>query len=919
MEQDLLAQRQLTVLTAGRRLAYALRLAHARQAQAQGLKVWRTPRILPWATWLRQQWLEARAAGGAASLRLLNATQARALWNEVVASSAAGAKLLDPASAARLAARSWQRMQEYRISLEQLAADEGFEASVLSGWCHDFLSRCEALSAIDEPRLAAWADEVQLVPDEPVALAGFDLVPPALERLLERWRAAGRLLAPAAEHTRAARIEVIAAADRDEEIELAARWARAQVERGRERIGIVLPDLEARRAQAARVFEDVFAPGARGTPTPSTSAPVVLAAPLALSAYPLVDAALLILQLAVPGGSASQAGRLLRSPFLIGGVSEADLRALADFRLREQQREQWDWFELERWAGVTGCTRLQLQARALAARVRAERTPALPSRWVERFHGWLQTSGWPGERALDSIEQQTLRKFQTTLAEFGTLDALSAPLSLPAALQRLRRLLQDTAFEPETQPGAVLVIDATTVGGMSFDALWIAGLDANSLPGPVDPDPLLPLDLQRAAGLPQARAEGVLQRARMRLQGWLHSAPEVVLSWPRQEGEAVLQPSPLLAPWSRGDAQPEGRPASRPSSPGEPVQALSHEPTRAFLREPGALRFAATRALRRSLFEQRPRLQPLRDEHVPALNAGAARGGARTLELQSRCSFRAQAELRLHAQALPVIPIGVAPLERGKIVHEVLADLWRSLGSQQELLAKDDQLLEQQVRTSATSHALRTLEPLAIHRARLAALEVDSIVAQVMRLLQLEKRRAPFTVRFAEQAASYDIGGMRITLRPDRIDELAQGGQLLIDYKLGDSHQPRQWLEYVEGRPPSPQLPLYGLAHEANLQGIAFVVLAPGAVEYRGWSNGATIGPGIVPYPAGVRLRADAPADWPGLLRRWRVVLTQLAGQFVAGFARPDPLLDECARCHLASLCRIEERQRLANGQVHDD
>ena len=177
-----------------------------------------------------------------------------------------------------------------------------------------------------------------------------------------------------------------------------------------------------------------------------------------------------------------------------------------------------------------------------------------------------------------------------------------------------------------------------------------------------------------------------------------------------------------------------------------------------------------------------------------------------------------------------------------------------------------------------------------------------------MRLLQVERERPPFTVQLAEASEQYEIGGLSVTLRPDRIDLLENGGQLLIDYKLGDSHRPRDWFDVVPGRPRRPQLPLYGLAHSQQLRGLAYAVLAPGAVEYRGWSDGTPIGPGVPAYPAGIRIDLGDPHDWEALLHQWRFSLTRLAQQYVAGESQVDPLPQECATCHLSTFCRIHER-----------
>lgn len=865
------------MLTASRRLAHALRLGYAQHAQSLGQTVWRTPRVMPWSTWLGQQWLESRASSPQThNARLLTNAQARILWDHVVSDSPWGAQLLNPANAARMAARSWRRMQDYLIPLAPLKTSDSAEAQALHAWCSEFLKRCEKLGAIDETRLALWAHDANFVPQETLALAGFDAIPPSMARLVERWQSAGKIAHIEADTKSTSRVVVVGARDADDELELAARWARAQVATGKTSVAVVVPELQQRRTEVQRVFEDVFAPGQRSIQAESSRVPVVIAAPSPLGDYPVVDAAGLILQFALHDRPATHAGRLLRSPFIAGGDSEADRRAMADFRLRDEQRDRWDWFELERWAAVTNCEQLTLIARHVGEQIRGNTGSAGASTWAERFHAWLKAAGWPGERTLSSVEHQTVMKFHSTLAEFGTLDAVTAPLSASAALSRLQELLRETPFEAETQATSITVIDPATVAGMTFDAMWVMGLDASRLPEPVNPDPLLPLAMQRAAKVPESSAEGVMQQSRARLQRWTSSAPDVILSWPHQEGEAELQPSPMLSPW--------------PTIKGSDIAV------------------AAVRPLRRTLFDQRPLLEHMHDETAPRLTARTARGGAMTLELQSRCAFRAQAQIRLGAEALPEVSIGVEPIDRGIILHRVLEEIWGSLGSQAALIALDEQTLAERVRASAERHTLKALQPTVRYRERLAALEAANVAKQVLQLLMLEKQRPAFSLRVTETSEPYAIGGLSITLQPDRIDELANGGQLLIDYKLGDSHSPRQWLDTRPGRPMRPQLPLYGLAHSETLRGLAFVVLAAGAVEYRGWSDGGFVGDGVLPYPAGVRLRPGHPPDWPALLQHWRTTLTQLAEGFVAGNATVDPLPQECTHCHLSALCRINER-----------
>lgn len=874
----------VTVLTASRRLAYALRLSFAQRAQASGLTVWRSPQVLPWSTWLRQQWLEWRSFGNA-PLQLLNAAQTRILWDEIVHHSDIAQPLLNPSNAARMAARSWQRLHEYSIDLATLSGSSSVETQALLTWARAFEQRCEALDAIDESRLAQLALRTQFVPAQTVCLAGFDTIPPVLQSLSELWQRAGKLVTPGEASSSIASIRKVMAADRQQEIELAAIWARARADEGLLRIGVVVSSLQDRRHDVRRVFEEAFAPASRRVGNGDTAIPVAIAAPEPLDEYPLVADALALLQLTDSDADSLLVGRLLRSPFLGAADVEQHVRALADVRLREEQRNQWDWMALERWASLTDCPQLQLAARAVATLVRAEGGVAKASAWSERWGRVLRASGWPGERTPSSIEFQTIAKLHEVLAQFGTLDAILGPISRTTALRRLRELTRETAFEAQSGPAAVTVIDVTTVAGMQFDALWVAGLDAARLPAPPDPDPLLPIDVQRAAGMPEASARGMLQLGRQQLDRLARSAPNVTLSWSHRDDDAELQPSPLLA--------------------AIPLQSAD------------ALLIPSLQPLGRQLFAQRPLLQTLADHFAPPVPPQLARGGSQTIELQSRCAFRAQAQLRLNAVPLSVVSLGIEPRERGTMLHKALELLWQRLGSQQRLLALNDADLRALLEEVARQTAATTLRATTRVAARLGDLEVSAIVLQLTDLMKIERERPPFTVRSAEHTERFSLGGLFIRLKPDRIDGLVDGGDLLVDYKLGESHKPSQWLDTVPGRPRKPQLPLYALAHMDSVSAIAFVVAAPGTVEYRGWSDGAAVAAGVATYPP--RRSKNAPPDWLSLLKHWRTVLTALAERYVAGDALVDPLPQECRTCHLSTFCRIHEMGSAVEVDETDD
>src|SRR5690606_10089389 len=82
--------------------------------------------------------------------------------------------------------------------------------------------------------------------------------------------------------------------------------------------------------------------------------------------------------------------------------------------------------------------------------------------------------------------------------------------------------------------------------GMSFDALWIAGLDDQALPAAPHPNPFLPLSLQREHGMPQSSARREQEFARQLFDGLLCSAPDVICSFAERDGDAERRASPLV-------------------------------------------------------------------------------------------------------------------------------------------------------------------------------------------------------------------------------------------------------------------------------------------------------------------------------------------------------------------------------------
>jgi RecB family exonuclease len=179
---------------------------------------------------------------------------------------------------------------------------------------------------------------------------------------------------------------------------------------------------------------------------------------------------------------------------------------------------------------------------------------------------------------------------------------------------------------------------------------------------------------------------------------------------------------------------------------------------------------------------------------------------------------------------------------------------------------------------------------------RYAELERERLAKLAREWLEVESRREPFEVLHVEQQRAVQVAGLEFVSRIDRMDKLADGGHVLIDYKTSKILNVRQW----EGpRPDDPQLPLYAVAAPEQLAAVTFAKLVPGDMRFIGHSRAN----GLLP-------KVKAHDDWQQLVAAWKKDAEALGAAFAAGDAHVDPKNDlkTCRRCDLQTLCRVYEK-----------
>ncbi|MDH5287450.1 MAG: PD-(D/E)XK nuclease family protein [Betaproteobacteria bacterium] len=871
--------RGATVVTANRRLAREVVARHDDAQVASGRSAWPSARALPWQAFVGELWQQALDAGLELPQRRLDATQAAHLWQRIVATEGQFGPLLDAAATARLAAEAWERVHAYGAggaSWRGFAAG-GAEVDAFVRWSDAFERETRRIDALDPARAAdAVANAAQGLPGAAqldVVLAGFVERTPQQERLLGALVAAGAAVERVDVDAKASigHGSLHAAASPRDEIADALAWARVRAEADPDaRVAIVVHDLHERRALVRALAEDVLCPGLQWPGREREPRPYDISAGAALADAPIVAAALDLVALAHGPLESARAAALLRSRFLPGSAATRAARAAVERRWLEQGRRKLTALAI---AGTVERTDEPLARRwREAAAAAALPREAPPRDFVDAWKRWLDAAGWCEGAELDAAELAARGAWAELLADFVRLTAVAPRLTRDAALDALRDLAQAKPFEPEAPGARVRILGVLEAAGLTFDAAWVAGLAAETWPGAPRPNPLLPIDWQRERNVPHASAAHELAYARALTAQLDACAGEVVFSYAARIDDHASAPSPLIAHLS----------ALR--------ETIERQP-----------------AFAQRMFAARPALDSIADERAPGLPDGVPlRGGAALIEAQSACPFQAVGHHRLFAQAWPNAYAGLAPPERGRLVHAALASFWRETGSQEALVALDD--VELEARLERAVDAGRAAIDEAVWRALppvVAAVELEQALRTMKRwLLDVDRQRPAFRVESTETPVALTLAGHPLSLRIDRVDLLDGGARAVIDYKTGRAVAPKLWFGE---RPQAPQLALYAMALEseegAPVAALAYAQLKPGEVAAVGLARDGTAWPGLS-TPAEVK--GVAIADWGDARAQLREAIESLAAEVHDGVARVTPRDGKvCQRCDLRALCRI--------------
>ena len=853
-------------VTSTRRLSHYLLEQYAGFQSARGMNVWSAPRTATWEEWIVNEWRrQARIRPNLGEMVLLDEQQETHVWESVIQRAVEQRPnygLLQTSAAARTAKETWRLIHDWQIPLELLKSTYIEDTQAFYEWAVEFTKRMERNSWISICQVSSLLQkQIQnksWLPTYNIMLIGFDDWLPSQTNLILELEAANvackKIGPPSVNQYK----EVISCTDRRQEFERAAHWARQLLNKGAiGPIGIIVDDLVRHRDQIETIFDQElhskqslsFDDDRRRAFHISLGKPLV--------EYPVVDTALTLLGFLSGPRSIQDAARLLHTPFITGGVSEFFVRAGVDLRLRELG---WDQVSL------AGLLQLIQKVHLPATDFVQSLTQGLlikpkekvdPSEWARIFVQWLSVSGWPGERTLSSVEYQTVQAWRELLSRFARFNIVTPKISSNEALARISQMAQKRVFQPRSESVPVQVMGVLEASGMQFSHLWVTGMSDDAWPAPLRLNPFLPYEVQRRFGLPGSIAEYELERAQRIAQRLINSAEHVVVSFPRQSDEQVLQLSPIYQnlPYSTRPTEYVG----------------------------------LTKFIQRSA----PSLDTINDRAGPVLDGRNVRGGVAIFKDQAACPFRAFVHHRLMAAAIPDVDTGLNPADRGILVHAALAEVWRELKTKDNLVALPVDELELTVRRYIDT-AIDKFGEQNNSRFYQAILDIERqrLLALLMEWLSIEGNRTWFEVEEVEQKTNVSFCGIDLSLRIDRIDKLEGNRNAIIDYKTGRSVQIDQWLGQ---RPDDPQLPLYLLCSGKEISALVFAHLRKGHSAFKGISE-----------VEGFAKRVSKQESWPELKAQWERVLHALAEQFKSGSALVAPKDNKvCQTCDAISLCRI--------------
>lgn len=843
----------MIVLTPNRRLtAFSTRIYNAKQSKV--CSAWVSPEIFPIDVWLLQLWQLSLDYNLGIYKPLLTPKQQQILFEQIIQANGATENLLRINATANNALQAWSFLCQWQIQFSEIIAYKDYnpDVSAFCNWMQTFFDWLNEHGFIDFNQMVQNIinnlDKFKDFIPKQICLRGFNELIPVYDTLFTKLSAYGVEITYDSLTENGAKVSRIGLKDSDDEIKVCGQWLVDNIDDEKiDSIGIVIPDLSERRDYISNFFAGIC-----------QQSMINISAPKPLASFGVINTALNILNLTTKIINYEDFSAILRSPF-IAQSNEVNSNSRLDRLLRDRVEAKCSLQQILQY--IPDEHNLHAKLTVFSNKLGSSDSKHEPIFWAKHIQELLNSLGWPGSGLrtnvdnLNKTQADLLSCWQDLLTEYCSLVTVLPKHSFAKAIQYIWRLAKETPFLPaESGKTKVHILGLLEAEGLFFDKLWVCGMSREQWPKLVSPNPFIPREIQRAYDLPHNCAERELIMARKYTANLeLGAKKDVVFSYPLSIDDNVTTASNLIA------HLPEI----------EYVLPISNNSYQA--------------------------VEELVDENNIDLASAYVSGGAKVLQLQAQCPFRANAYVRFKAKPLNITPNALTPMLRGNIVHMVLEEFWRKCLSHAELLSLQQKDVESMLNDIIQKTLLYWQQKFPnIFNANNMMLESERLYSLILRWLEYEKKRQPFVVSQIEQKSEVKIGPMQINVQVDRVDQ-TENGLVIIDYKTG-SVSVSNWFP-VDGKAIlEPQLPIYAVFCDFDTVGVVFAILKAQELRFRG-----VIGiDGILPDV----IQSD---DWDKDLQNWRDNLLKTAKDFIAGLSSVSPVDGACKTCNLHALCRVYE------------
>lgn len=871
----------------------------ARRAIDRGDLVWTSPTIVTWSEFLRLLWrhnndLFPDIVGG------LSALQSQELWTQVIEATKYNANeftLLNVSQTVKACVKSHKLMSDWLVSVEQLAQEATPDIDQFLQWRQVFIQQLALRKCTDEPTIQSLIlhclSEAKLhLPFERLFWCSFDLVTAAQAEFQAQAEKNGvnsnEIIARTPQSdTRFKRFSTV-----EQELRTVFKLAKEElINQPSKQIAIIVPDLGHRYAQVELIAKEVFYPSADLVRQLTNDSVYRFSLGKPLADWAPVETALNLIEQLRGRLSVRNFSFIIRSIYINKGSEFLEIwsafeewalsRRMRSFEIHEVQNlldlftdEAMVEFEESEVDSVRSFIHSlesildKIQSELDEAKERVSRRGLSHTRWKAIVQEWLSLWGWqcyPVDGDQSSVAYQLENRWQGLLEEFASLAAVQSSIGLARVIGSLQQLARDTVFLPQAANSPIVISGILEALGRETDICFLTGM-TEDLPAANKKDAFIPKSVLVETGFPDATAQSSYNQFEKVVASLVRGAQETVISYSMRDS-------------SDPEREWFASPIFRDKFEGIETSSLDYNP------------------------KQSGGLESYEDfVGPPWKDPEKAKGGASIFKNQSLCPFKAFATHQLRFNSETETEFGLDYLDRGNVTHMLLEELWSHVESKAVLEALTEEQTNQLLTMVVDRVENQIAHSLSKEKISLVRLERSRFIKLLNHWIEVEKRR-PDNFSVVERESRYAAAwrGIRLEFIIDRLDLTENGRSVLVDYKTGMVNRS----DWQGQRLREPQLPLYALLIDDmksnEVAGFAAGQVRRGDCKYIELSE-----EGIFRSPSSASRKYED--QWKEGQNEWRLILNQLADEFLSGYAAAEPIdARVCETCELHSLCRIYE------------